>query len=173
MRIVLAVMAVLALSACGLRSTCGGGGYAAPGLNLKVGQVLIGRIPDGSGEDGVVVGSGDLMTQKVRQFLLVRGVHLVPSDKTSPEELLSEAAKQGVPYVLTGTIPKWEDNSTWGGNLDFTSVALEVYRVTDKTLVASSERELQGVTVPEDWAQWVAYAAVSDLLGELVLSPWK
>jgi len=154
-------------------ATHGGSGYRTPGLMLGDQQILVGRIPDGSGEDGIIAGSGDLMTQRVRKELLKGGLRIASSEKSTATELLSEAAASGVPFVLVGRIPKWVDNATeWSDKLDYSSIALELYQVTDKTLVASSDRNVQGVTVPEDWAGWLAAASVADILGKPTPPPW-
>jgi len=171
---VLTILASLmaSLGCATIEATHGGSGYRTPGLTLGEQQVLVGRIPDGSGDDGVIVGSGDLMTQRVRKELLKGGLRIASSEKSTAGELLTEASSGGIPFVLVGRIPKWVDNATeWSDKLDYSSIALELYRVTDKTLVASSDRNVQGVTVPEDWAGWLAAAAVADILGKPA-PPW-
>jgi len=127
----------------------------------------MGTIPDGSGADGPVEGSGSLITSEVRKELLKHGLEVRTSTRQDQEGLLAEAKTLAVPYVLVGGIPKWEDNATgWSGKRDYSSIALELYRVGDGVLVASSNRNVQGVTVPEYWADWLAWTAVADILGK-------
>ena|SRR2546426_819628 len=172
-RRILALTVILALTAgCAVRATHGGSGSRSPGLTIGSDLILVGKIPDGSGGDGVVPGSGPLMTQQVRKQLLAYHLKILPSEAETAEALFNEASAKRATYVLVGRIPRWEDNATkWSKKLDYTSVALELYRVSDHTLVASSDRNVQGVTTPEDWADWVADAAVSDLLGKPA-PPW-
>jgi uncharacterized protein DUF4823 len=163
----LAILLLFAGCAEAIHATHGGGGFAAPGFKLGGGQVLVGKIPDGSGADGIIAGSGDLMTQAVRRELLKGGLQILATDKSTSEDLLTEAAAKSVPFVIVGRIPRWEDNATqWSKKLDYSSLNLEIYRTSDKTLVASSDRNVQGTTVPDDWAGWLAAAGVADLLGK-------
>ena len=144
-----------------------GGGSSTPGLNLTPGtKILMGEIADGSGADGVVVGSGSSMSAEIRKDLLEFRFSVQPSKFTGLAELLAEAQEKGQEYVLYGRIPKWEDNATtWSGKRDYSSLALELYRVSDGTMVGSSNRVVEGVTVPEDWIPWLAIAAIDDVLG--------
>jgi hypothetical protein len=170
---VLTVLLVLAGCATVIQSTHGGSGFRVPGLEIGTSQILVGRVPDGSGDDGIVAGSGDLMTQRIKKELLRGGVNLAASEKTTAEDLLAEGATRNIPFILVGRIPKWENNATdWSEELDYSSVTLEMYRVSDKSLVASSDRSVQGVTVPEDWAGWLAASAVADILGK-EQPPWN
>src|SRR5262245_5943975 len=120
------------LVSCSVKAYHEGGGFRVPGLNLKGGQILAGAIPDGSGEDGVVPGSGSLMTQEVRKWLLRDGLSVISSGKSDQDAVMEEAKTRGASFVLVGRIPKWEDNATnWSRDPDTSSVALEVYRVSD------------------------------------------
>jgi Domain of unknown function (DUF4823) len=167
------VFLLCAATAACVHALHSGGGSSTPGLNLTPGTtILVGEIADGSGTDGVVIGSGSSMSAEIRKDLLEFRFSVQPSKFKDLAELLAEAKEKGQEYVLYGRIPKWEDNATnWSGKRDYSSLALELYRVKDGAMVGSSNRSVQGVTVPEDWVSWLAIAAIDDVLGRTP-PPW-
>ena len=168
-----ALVALVLLSGCAARAQLGRtDSYRLPDATVPVGsEILVAAVQDGSGEDGVIAGSGLLMTREVERALMKNGLRPRRSAGSDLPGLSEEAGHLGIPFVLVGHIPKWEDNSTWSGTRDVTSIALELYRMPDRTLLASSDRSVNGVTVPEYWADWLAAAVVADILGKTP-PPW-
>jgi len=147
-----------------------GSGWQQPELRAPdAAAILMSDIPDGSGADGVMAGSGALVTLQVSQQLLKRDYGVVKAEGHSLPDLLSEAKGKNVHFILVGHIPRWEDNATsWSAKRDYASLTLELYDADSGKLLASSQRTAEGVTHPDRCAPWLAEAAAADVFGGTV-----
>lgn len=166
----LAVLAALTFAGSCIYSIQRGTSWQELGFVLPPSaQLMMSTIPDGGGEDGLIVGSGSNMTFKVRQELLKRQFAVTVTSKQQLDELLVEARAASIPYVLFGRITKWEDNATdWSGQRDYAGLLLELYDAGSGKLVATSDRAAEGVQTPESCADWLANVSVRALLGTKV-----
>jgi len=163
------LLALFAAASCGcILSKQSGAGAVQPGFSAPVGAVwLLGRIPDGSGKDGTMVGSGGLVQTSIRAELLRRGVQILPSDALEAGPLLEEAKAKNAAYALLVRITVWTDNATeWSGRRDQAGVAAELYQVSSGTLLASANRTAFGVKHPDRCAPWLAEVVVGAVFGE-------
>ena len=104
---------------------------------LEASTWLLGTITDGGGEDGIIVGSGELLRAKIRTELLRRNITVTSGFHPDVRQLLQEAQSQRIRFVLAGKATVWEDNATeWSGNRDQAGVSLELYEAATGTLVA-------------------------------------
>ena len=131
--------------------------------------LVLSQVPDGSGADGVMAGSGDLVRSSLGVELLKRGFQVHNSDASQLQQLLGEAKSKGVPLVLLARITIWEDNATaWSGKRDHAGISLQLFDTETGALKGSSERTANGVRQPSDCAPWLAQTAVAAMLGDKV-----
>jgi hypothetical protein len=135
------------------------------------GSILVAEIPDGGGEDGVMVGSGGAMTLKIQQLLLKKGFKTTTTTFRRTTELLEEARTARADLLLVGRISKWEDNFTeWSSQRDFAGLILQLYDVSSGEMISSSDRMIEGTSTPDECADELAETSVHALLSERVLN---
>jgi hypothetical protein len=133
---------------CGCTATRSTTGGYLPNLEpVAAGsKVLIMTVPDGvEAEDGPAQGSGRSMANALKDALLTHGFPPFVSESTSLPLAFQEAADLGFPYVLRGSLTKWEDNATeWSGRPDLAELSVELYATDSKTMVASVTHSIEG-----------------------------
>jgi len=141
-----AMIFALVFCACtATRSTTGG--YLPNSEPVPAGsKVLIMPVPDGvEAQDGPAQGSGRSMTNGLKDALVAHGFPPYVSETTNLPSALEEAAKMEYPYVLRGSLTKWEDNATeWSGRPDLAELSVELYATDTQTMVASVTHSIEG-----------------------------
>jgi len=163
------VALVVSCSACIYAQQSGTGslqtGYTVP----TRATIVLSAVPDGTGADGVIVGSGELVRSSLATELLKRGYQVLNSSTAESTQLLEEAKSRNADLALSVHITIWEDNATsWSSKHDHAGIVLQLYDVTSQSLRGSSERLADGVSHPNQCASWLAHTAVAAMLGEVV-----
>src|SRR6266540_4310946 len=143
--LVLVLVAILDSAAC-IFSKQSGAGSLQPDFTLPSrATILLSQVPDGSGSDGVMAGSGELVRSSLGTELLKRGFQVVNSGATDTHQLLEEAKTKNAPFIVSARITIWEDNATsWSGKRDHAGISLQLYDMATDTLKGSSARTAAG-----------------------------
>ena|SRR5437773_1405277 len=167
--IMVALAAILSTSGC-IFAKQSGAGSLQPDFTLQPrASILLGQVLDGSGSDGLMIGSGELMKSSIATELLKRGFQVVNSGSADGGQLLEEAKVRNIPFVLSARITIWEDNATsWSGKRDHAGISLQLFDVASETLKGSSERTADGVRHPNECAPWLASVSIAAMFGEPV-----
>jgi hypothetical protein len=132
-------------------------------------SILLSNVADGSGADGVMAGSGDLIKTDISAEFLKRGYQVYESSTSDVQQLIAEAKSRNASYALAVHITIWEENATsWSGKRDHAGITLQLYDVDSGALRATSERTANGVKHPNQCAPWLAHTGVSAMIGEHV-----
>jgi len=165
----LTLIITVSLTACIVAKQSGAGSLQIDFAMPSRARILLSQVPDGSGADGVMSGSGELVRSSLGTELLRRGFQVINSASTDSQQLLTEAKSKGISFVLSARITIWEDNATsWSGKRDQAGIALQLYEASTEALKGSSERTAHGVRHPNGCAPWLAQKTVAAMLGEAV-----
>ena len=143
-----ALILFVSLVFCGCtatRSTTGG--YLPNSEPVPAGsKVLVMHVPDGvEAQDGPAQGTGRSMTNALKDALIAHGFPPYVSETTDLSSAFEEAAELGYPYVLRGSLTRWEDNATeWSGRPDLAELSVELYSSGTKTMFASVTHSIEG-----------------------------
>jgi len=164
-----ALIATFASMGC-IFSKQSGAGTLEPGFSMPPrSTLLLSQVPDGSGADGVMPGSGELVRSGLGGELLKRGFQVFNSEATQQQQLLDEAKSKGATFALLARITIWEENATsWSGKRDQAGISIQLYDVATGALKGSSERTAHGVRHPNQCAPWLTQTAVAAMFGEAV-----
>lgn len=127
------------------RSTTGG--YLPNAERVPPGsKILVMAVPDGvEAEDGPALGSGRAMTNGLKDALIAHGFPPYVSETSDLALAFEEAARLGYPYVLRGSLTKWEDNATeWSGRPDLAELSVDLFILDTKTMLASVTHSIEG-----------------------------
>jgi len=136
------------LVSCGCtatRSTTGG--YLPNSEPVPPGsKVLVMNVPDGvEAKDGPAQGSGRSMTNALKDALIAHGFPPFVSETTDLPSAFDEAAELGYPYVLRGSLTKWEDNATeWSGRPDLAELSVDLFSTDARTMLAGVTHSIEG-----------------------------
>ena len=163
------ITSALLLSSC-IFALQGGSAWRKPGFQIPTGAaIVLSDIADGSGGDGTMPGSGGLISTKLTQQLMARGLQVMAGGSSDKAQLLREASERRIPYVLVARITRWEDNATeWSSKRDSAGVSMELYDSATGEVVVSGDRSTQGVYQPDRCADVLARNLVKQLFGERV-----
>jgi hypothetical protein len=141
LRILMAIVAVLASASIALAQTTGG--KVAGQAPVRAGKVIVMAVADGKERNGdVASGSGDRAQSAIRDALVARGFAPFTSETGSISDAVKEARELAYDYVVRARITEWEDNATsWSAKRDTVAISIEIYDLTPTLLTTGAHRQ--------------------------------